>query len=425
MKASAIQRIFIRSLILPGLQVVFGKSFLKQSMKTNSIISLAIVVSFSTLAAYAQTQKAETPASIALDSLKERYAPDRRVAVFEVTCAQQGGVTIARGEVEDQRAKEDALSSLYKILGGQVIDSIRVLPDPQLGDKRFGIVAASVGNVRSNPRNSAELSTQVLMGTVVKLLKKQGGYYYVQMPDHYIGWLEDHAMKVTTAAGVEQWNASKKVIVTTYFTMVREKPDRAAMPVSDAVAGVLMKQVRTTGSWVSVELPDGRKGFIEKANVQEFRNWKKSRKLTAENIEKTATMFVGIPYLWGGTSVKGMDCSGFTKTVFRLNGLELYRDADQQAGAGDEVKPGENFENLKKGDLLFFGRKSSADRAERISHVGIYLEQQEFIHTPGGSWVKFNSFDPAAPNYSESLRKSFVRARRYVGTSQIPEIPKN
>jgi cell wall-associated NlpC family hydrolase len=392
-------------------------------MKKSSIISLAIVVLLSGLTASAQPQKPETPASIALDSLKARYAPDRRVAVFDVTCVQLGGAAIARGDVDDQKAKEDALSSLHKILGGQVIDSIRVLPDPQLGENRFGIVAASVGNVRTNPRNSAELSTQTLMGTVVKLLKKQGGHYYIQMPDHYIGWLEGNAMKVTNAAGVDEWNAAKKVIVTTYFTMVREKPERASMPVSDAVAGVLMKQVRTSGSWVAVELPDGRKGYIEKANVEDYKSWKKSRKLTSENIEKTAKMFVGIPYLWGGTSPKGMDCSGFTKTVYRLNGFELYRDADQQAEAGEEVKPGENFENLKRGDLVFFGRKGSGERQERISHVGIYLEKREFIHTPGGSWVKFNSFDPAAPNYSESLRKSFVRARRYIGSLQIPEVP--
>ena len=231
-------------------------------------------------------------------------------------------------------------------------------------------------------------------------------------------------MKVTNAAGVDEWNAAKKVIVTTYFTMVREKPNPGSMPVSDAVAGVLMKYNGTSGKWFAVEMADGRKGYVEKSNAEEYASWKKSRKLTAENIEKTAKLFSGIPYLWGGTSTKGMDCSGFTKTVYRLNGLELYRDADQQAKAGDEVKPGENFENLKKGDLVFFGRKASGDRPDRITHVGIYLENQEFIHTPGGSWVKFNSFDPAAPNYSESLRRNFVCARRYVGTAQIPEVPK-
>jgi cell wall-associated NlpC family hydrolase len=118
-----------------------------------------------------------------------------------------------------------------------------------------------------------------------------------------------------------------------------------------------------------------------------------------------------------------MDCSGFTKTVYRLNGLELSRDADQQSQDGDDIVAGEEFQNLKKGDLVFFGRKASPERPEHVSHVGIYLENREFIHTPGGSWVKFNSFDPAAPNFNEGLRKSFVRARRYIGSSKIPEVP--
>jgi len=394
-------------------------------MKTNTILRFAFLGIVCAFAACSQEPKTDTPVRGVLDSLKAHYAPDRRVAVFDITVGQQGSVVIARGEVDNPKAKEDALSTLHTTLGGQVIDSIKVLPDPQLGEKRYGIVAVSVGNVRSNPRNSAELATQALMGTVVKLLKKQGGYYSIQMPDNYIGWLEENAMKITNAAGVEEWEAAPKVIATTYFTMVREQPNPGSRPVSDAVAGVLMKQVGASGGWIAVELPDGRKGYIEMSNVEEVARWKKSRKLTAENIEKTATMFLGIPYLWGGTSPKGMDCSGFTKMVYRLNGLELSRDADQQALGGEEQKPGENFENLKKGDLLFFGRKGSAERPERISHVGVYLEKQEFIHTPGGSWVKFNSFDPSASNYSESLRKSFVRARRYIGPAQIPEVPKN
>lgn len=394
-------------------------------MKTNRIIRFAFLGIVCTFTACLETQKTDTPMSGALDSLKARYAPDRRVAIFDITVGQQGSVVIAKGEVDNPKAKEDALSTLHAILGDQVIDSIKVLPDPLLGEKRYGIVAVSVGNVRSNPRNSAELATQALMGMVVKLLKKQGGYYYIQMPDNYMGWLEENAMKITNAAGVEEWKAAPKVIATAYFTMVREQPNAGSRPVSDAVAGVLMKQVGASGRWVAVESPDGRKGYIEKSNVEEFGRWKKSRKLTAESIEKTATMFLGIPYLWGGTSPKGMDCSGFTKMVYRLNGIELSRDADQQAVGGEERKPGENFENLKKGDLLFFGRKGSADKPERISHVGIYLEKQEFIHTPGGSWVKFNSFDPSASNYSESLRKSFVRARRYIGPAQVPEVPKN
>jgi cell wall-associated NlpC family hydrolase len=130
--------------------------------------------------------------------------------------------------------------------------------------------------------------------------------------------------------------------------------------------------------------------------------------------------FLGVPYLWGGTSVKGMDCSGFTKTVFRLNGMELNRDANQQALMGEEVVVDEQFNNLRTGDLLFFGRKATADRPERITHVAIYVGNKEYVHAPGGARVRINSFDPAAPNFSQSLLTSFVRARRVLIDQRKP-----
>lgn len=392
-------------------------------MKTRLCILLVVISLLPVIVASQPSRKPDSPVAAALDSLKARYAPDDRVAIFQVSCIQQGGVNIARGEVDNPAARNDALSAIRRILHSDVIDSIKVLPDPQFGDKQFGIVAVSVGNVRTSPRHPGGMATQAMMGMVARLFKQQGGWYYIQLPDRYMGWLESNAMKITNETGVEAWKAASKVIVTTYFTMVREEPNASAQPLRDAVAGNLMKQLGVKGSWVFVELPDGATGYIERSSVEEYASWKQSRHLTAENIEKTAKTFLGVPYLWGGTSPKGMDCSGFTKMVYRLNGLELSRDADQQAVGGDNIEPGEGFQNLKKGDLVFFGRRTSPERSERISHVGIYLGNREFIHTPGGSWVKFNSFDPAAPDFSEGLLKSFVRAQRYIGSSKIPEVP--
>jgi cell wall-associated NlpC family hydrolase len=392
-------------------------------MKTRLCILFVVVSILPSIVSSQPSRKPDSPVAAALDSLKARYAPDDRVAIFQVSCIQQGSVNIARGEVDNPAAKSDALSTIRRILHSEVVDSIKVLPDPQFGDKQFGIVAVSVGNVRTSPRHPGAMATQAMMGMVARLFKQQGGWYYIQLPDRYMGWLESNAMKITNETGVEAWKAASKAIVTTYFTMVREEPNANAQPLRDAVAGNLMKQLGEKGSWVHVELPDGATGYIERSSVEDYASWKQSRHLTVENIEKTAKTFLGVPYLWGGTSPKGMDCSGFTKMVYRLNGLELSRDASQQAQEGDDIEPGENFQNLKKGDLVFFGRKGSPERPEQVSHVGIYLSNREFIHTPGGSWVKINSFNPTAPNFSEGLLKSFVRAQRYIGSTKIPEVP--
>ena len=359
----------------------------------------------------------------ALKPVKEKFAPDKRTAVFEVSFARQGGSLVVKGEMDNPAAKAEALSVLQTVYSGELVDSILILPDTRLGEKNFGIVILSVGNVRSKPGNAEELSTQVLMGMAVKILKREGGYYYIQSSDQYLGWLDDDALHPVTRAQVDAWAAASKVIATGLFGMVREKPDVNSLPVCDLVAGGMLKQTGSEGAWVAVELADGRKGFVERTSVEDYSAWKSSRKLNGESVESSAKTLIGIPYLWGGTSVKGMDCSGFTKTAFRMNGMELHRDANQQALMGEDISPGENFQNLRKGDLLFFGRKSAPGKPERISHVAIYLENRGFIHSSGR--VRFGSFDPSSALYDESNLKRFVRARRIIPTTQTPEVRKN
>jgi len=357
----------------------------------------------------------------ALKPVKEQFAPDKRVAVFQVLPEWQGDILVVKGEVDNPSAKTEAIRVLREKTVAEVVDSILVLPDPALGEKQFGIVTVSVGNVRSKPGHPEELATQVLMGMVVKVLKKKGGWYYVQSHDRYLGWMETESIVLTDQRGVDAWRSEKKVIVSEYFSIVRDKPAPSALPVTDVVAGVIMR--RGSGGnrrWQQVFLPDGRPGFIEQGVVEEYESWKKGRTLNAENVERVSKMFLGVPYLWGGTSPKGFDCSGYTKTVFRLNGLELNRDANQQALMGEEVPLAAGFETFKKGDLLFFGRTASGGRPERIWHVGIYLGNLEFIHCSGR--VRVNSLDPAAPHFDADRLNTLVRAKRLIGISTIPEV---
>ncbi len=363
----------------------------------------------------------EEPATVkvidGITAIQKKYAPDRRVAVFSVKTFERGNELIAVGDVERQEVKDEIL----KLLSGEkknVIDSITVLPDERLGAKTWGIITVSVANMRSDPGEDAELSSQVLMGSVVKILKKKGGWVYIQSPDKYLGWADPDQLVRVTESTAKEWTNAKRVFVTSYFGFVLQRPDAQSFPVCDITGGAVLKDLGTTGEWTKVGLADGRTGFIPKNSVIDYAQWGEQLRPVADNIERTGRYLMGVPYLWGGTSPKGVDCSGFTRTVFLLNGQQLNRDANQQAKQGEEIEPGAQFENLRKGDLLFFGRKADEKRPERIVHVGIYLGDRLFIHSSGK--VRLNSFDPASPIYDEPDLNRFVRARRVIAS--VPQV---
>ncbi len=347
-----------------------------------------------------------------VDRVQEDYAPDRRVAVFDIEWERRQGDLIIKGEVDNPEAKITLLTAFDEFGLPQPVDSITVLPHPDLVAKHYALINVSVGNMRSHHSHTSELVTQVLLGAPVRVLKQQGGWYYVQSPDRYLGWINGGALHMVTRDELDKWKNNSQIIVTEMHGIVREQPRTDALPVSNVVIGVRLLLTGRIGNWNQVTLPDGRTGYIERAFTQNYTDWKDNVKLTGENIARTAKMFLGIPYLWGGTSVKGFDCSGFTKTVYNLNGIDLNRDSSQQILMGEHVDTGENFSNLRKGDLVFFGRKATGDQPERIVHVGIYLGNGEFIHS--SDYVRINSFFPDAENFDEFELNRFVRARRLI-----------
>lgn len=103
-------------------------------MKTKAILMVVFATLLCSYSSFSQLSQATSPLNAAIDSLKDRYAPDRHMAVFDVTCIQQENGAIVRGEVDNPKAKEDVMALVRKTLGGQTIDSLKVLPDPQLGE---------------------------------------------------------------------------------------------------------------------------------------------------------------------------------------------------------------------------------------------------------------------------------------------------
>ncbi|TAE30417.1 MAG: glycoside hydrolase [Cytophagales bacterium] len=350
---------------------------------------------------------AQTPVTATINAVRQQYAPDGRVALFSVKLDSTGTLV---GKTNLPQAKLDLLSRLD---GEKVAykDAIQVLPAPSLEGKTYAVVTVSVANLRSDPRDGAELATQALLGMPLRVWDKDRGWYLVQSPDGYLAWVDFGGFERMTKAQFAAWEQTRKLIYTQPFGFCYTQPDRESQTVSDLVAGNVLTLLDESLSFYQVQYPDGRTGFISRTDAQLYEQWRASRAITEENLVKTAKRLMGIPYLWGGTSVKGMDCSGFTKTVYFLNGHMLQRDASQQVHEGTLVPtPNNDFSQLRPGDLLFFGPSATTTKPERVVHVGMWLGNNEFIHASGH--IRVASLDPKAPNFNEYELKRFLRAKR-------------
>jgi len=347
----------------------------------------------------------------AIQEVKLKYAPDNRLRIFDVGVQRRGSEFVLTGEVDCAEARIETVQAVERT-GTKATDHINVLPDAKLGDQVWGISSLSVNSGRVLPSHKAEMGTQVLMGDVVRVWKSTTNavfaWYLTQSGDGYLSWLEEGTFVRCTREQVEAWNRSPLLVVTACEECIRERPEPDAQPVSDVVLCNLVRKTGEEGDWFKVELPDARSGFLPKKAAADYVAWKQARRPTAGNIERTARTFIGRPYLWGGNSPKGFDCSGFTRTVFFLNGIGLMRDASQQAEQGVAVPL--DFGRLKKGDLLFFGSPARRGSPERIGHVGIYLGDKLFIHS--SEMVHISSLDPESPIHDENWIRTLVRARR-------------
>ncbi|MCF8435542.1 MAG: C40 family peptidase [Ignavibacteriales bacterium] len=354
-------------------------------------------------------QSTETDPVKIISQVKKMFAPDKRTALFEIETEITDNRIILKGETNLPEAKSRLSDELTKA-GIIFMDKINLLPDASLGDKTYGIVSLSVANIRSKPAHSAELATQALMGTPVKVLKKESGFYLVQTPDNYIAWIDDDGFYSVNKNELGDWLNSDRVIFIAETGSLFKNSDCRGEKISDLVAGNILKLIGEGSEYFEVMIPDGRSGYVNKNECQRFNQWLKMLSPDGNSIVETAKTMMGLPYLWGGTSTKGVDCSGFTKTVYFLNGLILPRDASQQVNSGGQIDTGKDFQNLLAGDLLFFGTKGDEIKKERITHVAIYLGDQDFIHSSGR--VRIDSFDRKKSNYNKYRHDTFIRARR-------------
>lgn len=273
----------------------------------------------------------------------------------------------------------------------------------------WAVVELSSNFVREKPDYESPLVTQSLMGQVFEVTETRGYWKKISDPCFYTGWATDLGLVLMDDKQKDAYIASPKYICVSEYCRIYAEPDDSADRICDLTMGDLVLKTRADREgWQKVMLPSGRTGWVHDKDVEDFRTWASEAGPTEENVVATARKFLGTPYMWGGNSIKYFDCSGLSYFTYRMLGVLLPRDAKEQIKTGVEVKA--DVRSMRPGDLVFFGRKATADSPARVSHVAIYIGGGKIIHS--SHMVRINSLVKGEPGYYE---REIVGVRRIIG----------
>jgi gamma-D-glutamyl-L-lysine dipeptidyl-peptidase len=234
----------------------------------------------------------------------------------------------------------------------------------------YGIVLAPIADLRAAPSDDSELVDQVHYREMSRVLASRAGWHYVQAEDHYLGWVRGNAIDVMP--GSHDGRLVGRTLAPVYREANTGSEVIGHLPAGTALASRQWPYIDGPWVWVNVRIPGeaepGLRGYVSLDDSVEVAILP-HRFPTADDLVATAEAFLGVPYLWGGTSGLGIDCSGYVQQVYRLNGLRLDRDAHQQALEGRPV------DVPAPGDLIFFGGSS-------VTHVALATGERTFLNAP-------------------------------------------
>ena len=273
------------------------------------------------------------------------------------------------------------------------------------------VVSVGVADVRREPDSTSELVTQALMNVPAVTSEFSGEWTHITLVD-FKGWIRTNELEDPIAKSYCQLEEhcctpiQLAAVVTATHTPLYLSAQGNDMQGKVYLSTVLPLLDISQKERVKVAVPGGSEVWIDRNAINVRQPGEIYPRTSTVVITGYARAFLGVPYLWGGTSWEGLDCSGFVQLCYRMGGYILPRDADQQHDflAHDVAR-----EAMREGDLIFFGRKN-------ITHVGMALNNSEFIHSEGQDYncVTINSFNRADEHYSPKLAEIVWGLKRVV-----------
>ena len=245
------------------------------------------------------------------------------------------------------------------------------------------VISAAVAPVHSGAAFTSEMITQGLMFESVFILGEQDNWLNIKMEDGYEGWI--HHFYVSE----NQVNSENSIILTDRYTPLRLQRGKDGQIMALLSFGTIVPLIVKTSGYCKIQMINGEEAFIpaQQGISQQHRS----------DIIKLATNLLGVPYLWGGKSSFGYDCSGFVQMVLKTVGISIGRDSRQQAK--DEKLEDISMNNASPGDLVFFSDNDC------INHVAFIAGESKIIHCSGE--VKIESIIQGNPGFNNKLAKQY------------------
>ncbi len=293
---------------------------------------------------------------------------DHRVSVFEIEITGLDNKTLTlSGRVLHQTQVDDLHRFVSTTLSASFPNlrldtaSIHILNHSVLPRVR---VATNLTGLYEKPTFGMPLSSELCFGTELEVLEEKNNWVFTRQKDGYLGW----AYKPYLSASVNEFSTH---LITAPVIELHAEPNLNSEIITRVVSGTGVTVQENNGEWTNIIA--NKTGWIPSSALRAVKDIPQTTEARRASLVKDSARMIGIPYLWGGTSGNGIDCSGFARLLHRWIGIEIPRDADMQAAEAKRVEP-----PFEIGDLLFFGE---GDSDRHVTHVGMSLGGWKMIHS--------------------------------------------